>query len=376
MHILKKAAQRFRTGALRAARAAGRGIRRILAPVRAFLGVKVNAVACVAMAVVMSTGGIMAQAANGLCTATITDGDEVRVVLTLSNDPATVMARAGFELEPEDEVTHEFKSSELHIEITRAYDVAVLADGKRLTVRVLDETVGEALERAGVVLDQKDTVNYPLDEMVSDDMTIVVSRIAYREYSKTVSIPYTTKTEKTKTLHTGQTAVKTKGVKGEKTVTYREKIVNGEVVDTVVVEEIVTKKPVAAVKLLGTNNAIPLSLPKDGAIAVDDKGQPLQYKKKLTGVCTAYSSEEGTVGTRTSTGMKAQVGVVAVNPKVIPYGTKLYIVSPDGKIVYGYAVAGDTGGGVMRNQLLCDLFMNTIKECNAFGRRQMNVYIL
>ena len=115
---------------------------------------------------------------------------------------------------------------------------------------------------------------------------------------------------------------------------------------------------------------------KNVKIELDKKGQPVKYKKLITGKCTAYSSEQSTVGTVTSTGMKAQVGVVAVNPKVIPYGTKLYIVSPDGKTVYGYAIAGDTGGGVRKNELVCDLFMDTIAECIQFGRRTMNVYIL
>jgi len=72
--------------------------------------------------------------------------------------------------------------------------------------------------------------------------------------------------------------------------------------------------------------------------------------------------------------MMAQRGVVAVDPKVIPLGTKLYIESPDGSYVYGCAVAGDTGGAIKGNRI--DLFMDTYSECMQFGRRTMNVYIL
>lgn len=79
---------------------------------------------------------------------------------------------------------------------------------------------------------------------------------------------------------------------------------------------------------------------------------------------------------KTSTGRLAQYGVVAVDPKKIPYGTKMYICSADGSVVYGYAVAGDTGGGLVRGQVLVDLYYNSINECYWFGGRQMRVYIL
>lgn len=70
----------------------------------------------------------------------------------------------------------------------------------------------------------------------------------------------------------------------------------------------------------------------------------------------------------------AQVGVVAVDPNIIPYGTKLYITS--GNIVYGYAIAGDTGGAAMAGDILVDVFYDTYDECAAFGRRDMTVYII
>ena len=65
-----------------------------------------------------------------------------------------------------------------------------------------------------------------------------------------------------------------------------------------------------------------------------------------------------------------------MDPELIPYGTELYIVSPDGSYVYGYAIAGDTGGGVRSGALIADLFMETYEECVQYGKRTMNVYVL
>ena len=72
--------------------------------------------------------------------------------------------------------------------------------------------------------------------------------------------------------------------------------------------------------------------------------------------------------------MKARYGVIAVDPRVIPLGTKLYIESPDGSYTYGEAIAEDTGGAIKGNKI--DLFFPSYEECMRFGRRTMTVYIL
>ena len=74
--------------------------------------------------------------------------------------------------------------------------------------------------------------------------------------------------------------------------------------------------------------------------------------------------------------VEAVRGVVAVDPEIIPYGTKMYVASPDGKIVYGYGVAGDTGGACMAGDIIADLCYDTLEECSIIGRRQMVLYIL
>ena len=75
-------------------------------------------------------------------------------------------------------------------------------------------------------------------------------------------------------------------------------------------------------------------------------------------------------------GRRADVGHVAVNPDVIPYGSKLYITSADGKFIYGYAIAADTGTGLMQGIVDVDLFYDTYYESCLNGRRIVNIYIL
>jgi 3D (Asp-Asp-Asp) domain-containing protein len=70
----------------------------------------------------------------------------------------------------------------------------------------------------------------------------------------------------------------------------------------------------------------------------------------------------------TASGMKAGKGVVAVDPTVVPLGTKLYVQG------YGFCVAADTGGAIKGNKI--DLCYNTYQEALNYGRKDVRVYIL
>lgn len=109
---------------------------------------------------------------------------------------------------------------------------------------------------------------------------------------------------------------------------------------------------------------------KDGVLLTPE-GDTLSYTRVLSCTATAYSCE-GYVGT-TAIGTTARVGAVAVDPKYIPYGTKMYIVSDDGAYIYGFATAEDCGN--FRGYHV-DLYFDTVDECWTFGRRNCTVYIL
>ncbi len=97
---------------------------------------------------------------------------------------------------------------------------------------------------------------------------------------------------------------------------------------------------------------------------------PTRYKRRVVMEATAFDPTVGgsDPGACTATGLRAQYGIVAVDPDVIPLGTRVYVEG------YGYAVAGDVGGAIKGNKI--DLCFATIKECYEFGRRTVVVYIL
>ena len=271
-------------------------------------------------------------------------------------------------------------SKGMTVEVTRYHNVTVHVDGESKTITAPEGTVGDTLKNAGITMSETDAADVSLEKEIADGMEITIDRVEYKEVKKTEKIPYKTITKKTAKLYQGETEVQQKGVTGEREITLRQKIVNGEVVETEQIKNTVKKEAVNLIKLVGTKSRpVSSSRPKGYAVVgkngtfVDHNGKTIAYKKMLTGSCTAYTAP---AGASTSTGRPAKFGNVAVNPNIIPYGTKLYICSTDGSYVYGYAVAADTGGALMSGLGLVDLYFNSLSECYSFGRRNMAVYFL
>jgi 3D (Asp-Asp-Asp) domain-containing protein len=83
---------------------------------------------------------------------------------------------------------------------------------------------------------------------------------------------------------------------------------------------------------------------------------------------SAYSAFDPGNGNRTATGRLLKKGIVAVDPDVIPLGTKLYIPG------YGDALAGDVGSSIRGNKI--DMAFDTHEEAISFGRQNVIVYIV
>jgi len=124
------------------------------------------------------------------------------------------------------------------------------------------------------------------------------------------------------------------------------------------------------------NNADPVSaiaVNADGSGTITlENGEVLTFSEARTMKGTAYTANVGKVGSVTASGTTVRLGVVAVDKRVLPLGTKVYVVSNDGAYAYGFAIAEDTG--VRGNHI--DLYMNTYNDCIQFGVRDCTVYIL
>lgn len=184
-------------------------------------------------------------------------------------------------------------------------------------------------------------------------------------------------------LYVGE-SMQTEGTPGLAKRTYEVRYEDSVMVSKVLISEEIITKPVDAIKYVGTKKRATVFSGTTTAKSSPTILNSSEYSSKryIDMKASAYDLSYESCGKRpgdrgygiTASGMQARVGVVAVDPRVIPLGTRLYIEAVDGSWVYGYAVAGDTGGAIKGNRI--DLFFNTRSECVQFGRRTARVYIL
>ena len=262
-------------------------------------------------------------------------------------------------------------SSDMLVDIERKSGVTLKADGVTKKIVTGEETVQSLLVSEGITLGEDDIVSPSLTTELTDDMEIVVGRVTYEEVTADEAVPFTETVTKDSSLPRGVTKVDVQGKDGVQTVTRRNMLVDGVVTESTILASEVVSEPVTQVVREGTKDPNGWATIESDGTVYDANGNQVVYKKLLSGRCSAYTG-----GGITATGAPAAFGRVAVNPNVIPYGTKLFICSPDGKVVYGYAIASDTGGACMRNSIIADLYYDTLSECYQIGVRTMNVYIL
>lgn len=229
----------------------------------------------------------------------------------------------------------------------KTVNVTVKADGNTLELMAAQTTVKGVLKSHNINLGKDDIVTPEKGSKVKDGMEITVGRVEYKKETAKVEIPYKTETKGVDTLPHGTSKVVAKGENGKDKVTYKVKYVDGEEVSREEIARENIKAPVTEIIEKSTLGMI----------------EGREYSRKF--VVKAYSY---TGGGRTASGKPAAVGRIAVDPCVIPLGTKVYVEG------YGFAEAADTGGNIKGNTI--DVYYNTAGQCRQWGVRNVTIYIL
>lgn len=259
---------------------------------------------------------------------------------------------------------------DIEIIIRNPIPYSIEENGIAIEVSSIYKTVGEVLKDHKVQLGEKDYTVPALDEKIDPYDTIQIFRVTEEVEVIESVIPFQEQVVSNKNLDVGTTRIVQEGKNGLKQTHIRKTYVNGQLVSEEVEKEEVVQEPVNQIKEKGSR-----------AIITTSRGST-RYKKAIVMTATAYDLSFESTGKRpghphyglTASGTRARPGVVAVDPRVIPLGTKLYIQSLDGSKDYGFAVAEDTGGAIKGNKI--DLFFETAEEVRRFGRRKVKVYIL
>lgn len=218
-------------------------------------------------------------------------------------------------------------------------------------------TVGELISRIGIELDDSSVTDKNEDDVIEDGMTITIGRYTREIYSEYEEVPFAVTYIESQTVPKGETKLVSAGKNGKSIVTHEITYIDGVFYsdEKLSTENVVEAKDEVRYKGVG------------GTVKASD-GTEYEYSYYIDMIATAYHT-----GGITATGKEATDGIIAVDPRVISYGTKVFVTGKYGEI--GVCSAEDTGGGIKGNRI--DICMSgTRDDLLRFGRRNMRVYIL
>lgn len=307
----------------------------------------------------------------------ITDNGITKELMTSETDVNEILKFGEYTIGEHDCVEFTADNGTAHITIHRAFDVTVKADGREIIVPMIDGTVEQVIEKAGISLGEFDITDCDTKQEVAEGMTITITRIEYKLRENTTDIPYEIQYIENSNMVIGEERVVTEGENGVKTFFVEEKYVDGVLSSQELTQESITKEPTTKIIERGTALAEPYAKMEDPEALSLTNGIPTEYTRVVSGKSTAYTAG---YNARTASGRMAEIGTVAVNPNVIPYGSELYIVSQDGSKVYGYAIAADTGLGLMDGTVAVDLYFGNkydyYDDSCRWGAVQVDIYVL
>lgn len=290
------------------------------------------------------------------CQVTVTtrslDGSKTASVKTQAQSVGELMKELGYKEnrtqispKPSTAITDKMK-----ITVTASVKRTAVIGGKKKTLYYYPGTVKQNLKFNNISYDRDDIISPSLTEKMRKSTHLTVKDVNVKTNDKTITVKAGDQVTLDSSLPSD--TIKTiEGNDGKAVYTYTTVYINGKrTTNKRTLKTWITKK-VDHQLLLGTS--------KTG-----ETGK-VSYSRIMTGNTTAYYSGPNATG---ATGQRCHYGTCAVDPHVIPYGTRIFVEG------YGIAVANDCGGAVKGNVI--DLYMNSTAECYAWGRRNKRVYIL
>lgn len=293
---------------------------------------------------------------------------------TLTDTVGKMLQQKGFNLTSTDFVnlaldTKLLRTKINEIHIRKAVPITVAVDGKNINMMTAYPTVSEAMSHGPIQLSSLDKFDgTDPNAKVIPGMKVKIIRVTEQMVTKQESIPYTTKRIENHKLAKGEEKTVKRGADGIIERTIKVVMEDGRAVARKVATESVLLLPVNRIVEYGTTMKY-----------ITSRGSEIRYNKVLRMDSTAYTASYEDTGKRpgdrgfgvTATGAHVKKGIIAVDPSVIPLGTRVYIESePD----YGYAVAADTGGAIKGN--IIDVYVEGSNAAKNWGRRKVKVYIL
>lgn len=248
----------------------------------------------------------------------------------------------------------------MEIVIDFAFPVVLNDGGNEQEVWTTSTTVADFLKQQGIELKEFDRVEPGLDQTIQEDTVINVVRVEKVTDVVEEPVDFAVVSKKDSSLTEGTKKIVQEGKKGRLQKKYEVVLENGKEVARTLISEEVLAEPTNQIVALGTKPKQEVSRGASGS------------GKEFYVTATAYTASCNGCSGITATGLDLRANpnakVIAVDPSVIPLGTKVYVEG------YGYAVAADTGGSVKGKRI--DVFFPTSSEAYRWGMKRVKIKIL
>lgn len=257
-------------------------------------------------------------------------------------------------------------------------EVTLVVAGKENIVSTFKPNVKELLAEQNIKYDGNDIINIELDNKLSDGLKIEVIDVTEDTIKEIKKVPFEVNIVEDEDLLKGNTEVSTEGQAGKNELVYKVTYHNGKKVEKKFIEELAVTKPVDKIVKKGTKIEV-----KEEVQVATSRGENIRTNSSSrSNNNTSSNNQSSTDGQNmkvvataytghgvTSTGTTPKWGTIAVDPSVIPYGTKVYIPQ-FGKTF----IAEDCGSAIKGNKI--DIYMNDEGSVYNWGRKTIDIYII
>lgn len=292
------------------------------------------------------------------------DGNQSKV-WTTENVVKNILEEANIEVTKHDLVSQSLDTevgADNKIDIQKAFQLTLVDGLEKRQVWSTSTTVANFLKQQDIQLAESDRVDKNLEDVITSNDKIAVVRVEKVTDVVEESVDFAVEKKNDSSLLKGDEKVVTEGKKGKVERTYNIVKENGSVVSKEIVAEKIIEKSTTKVVAVGT---------KVVTASVSRSGEPATGKEFYV-EATAYTPYCAGCSGISAAGVNLRANpdlkLVAVDPRVIPLGTKVWVEG------YGYAVAGDTGGAIKGNKI--DILVQTKTQANSWGRKKVRIKVL
>ncbi len=253
--------------------------------------------------------------------------------------------------------------------------ITLVVKGMETEISTLKSNVEDVLAEQNIKYDKDDIISLPLDQKISDGDKIEVIEVAEKTIKENKEIPFEVNIVEDKNILKGETKVEVEGQPGNNELLYKITYHNGKQVEKKFIKEVVLTEPVDKVIKKGTKVELQVASSRgeitrskstsySNSSSKCNSSSSNSNRKHISVVATAYTGNS-----ITSTGINPKWGTIAVDPSVIPYGTKVYIPQFDKTFI-----AEDCGSAIKGNKI--DIYMNDEEAVKNWGRKRIDIYIV